>query len=232
MKSESDEVRVDMNEDSEQALEIKRIDILVSVLKSVAGFAPCAGSLLAELANIIPGQRIDRIVNYLKHLEQRISGMEQNEIKSRLHDEHFSDLFEEGLRQAGQSVSDERKEYIASFVANSLSSEELKYEESRYLLRILGEINDVEIIWLWYLVRRTNADGKEFRDRHPEILKPVDPDAYSPQARKDKMTLQKSYKEHLARLGLLEAENNDYRTSSLGNLLLRQIGLTLKRQKA
>ena len=92
------------------------------------GTVPFAGSLLVEAAGvIIPNQRIDRIAKFAKTLESKLSNLEQDFVRSQLTNENFTDLLEEGLRQAARSLSDERREYIASLIENSLSSEDIEY---------------------------------------------------------------------------------------------------------
>ncbi len=58
------------------------------------------------------------------------------------------DLIEEGFVQASRSLSNERREYIANVVANGISDEEKNYADSKYILKLLGELNDQEVIWL------------------------------------------------------------------------------------
>jgi hypothetical protein len=215
-------------DDSEKkdSLETTDVDDFTSAAKGAIGAIPVVGPLIAELVGtLIPEQRIDRIAKFVQELGKKVSGLERDYIKSQLRDEHFSDLLEEGFFQASRSLSDERRTYIASLIANSLSSEEIEYQESKYLLRILDEINDVEIIWLWFFVHLTSAAKADARSKHPEVLKPVTTVVNSPQATRDKAALQKSYKEHLVRLGLLDKEKESYSLSSMGRLLLRQVGL-------
>ena len=212
--------------DKKDLLKRACVDYSVLVAKGAIGAVPYVGPLIAELlGTFIPGQRTDRIVKFVRELGKKVADLEQDYIKSQLRNEHFSDLLEEGFFQASRSLSDERRTYIASLIANSLSPEKIEYHESKYLLRILDEINDVEIIWLWFFVHLTSAAKAGARNKHPEILKPVTAVVNSPQATRDKAALQKSYKEHLVRLGLLDKEDESYSLSSMGRLLLRQIGL-------
>ena len=167
-------------------------------------------------------------------------------LESQLNNGEFTDLIEEGFRQAARSLSDERRQYIASLIINSLSSENISYAESRHLLRILDEVNDIEIIWLRSYREATMGDDKEFWETHRNVLEPVPVTAYgSSQETLDKHTLQESYKEHLFQLRLFERryrmdhktkeptfdtwtgtqEVEGYEITSLGRLLLKEIGL-------
>ena len=218
-------------------------DYVASAAKSALGMVPFAGSLLAEIAgNIIPNQRIDRIVKYAQTLESRLIMLEQDVVQRNMSDENFTDLVEESLRQAAKSLTDERRDYISSLVANSISSDDLEHFESKHLLRILGELNDIEIIWLRFYLDSTMGGDTDFREKHDHMLNPVPAHSGSSQPELDKSTLKNSYKEHLASLGLLEKEieidsssrggklkTKGYRITSLGKLLLREVGFCHER---
>lgn len=228
------------------SLAVQKEDYVASAAKAALGAIPFVGSLLVEIAGVvIPNQRIDRITKFAKALESRLDDLEREFVASQLKDEGFTDLVEEGLRQAARSLSDERREYIAAIIANSLTSEDIDYHESKHLLRILGEINDVEVIWLRFYLVPTMGGDEDFRGRHKEILEPVPAYLGSSQDVLDKAALQDSYKEHLAQLGLLERRYRTdmrtkqpdydtftgaqklrgYRITPLGRLLLREMGL-------
>ena len=214
-------------EESSDELDDKPIDYITSVVKGTLDMVPFAGSLLAELAGtVIPNQRLDRIAKFVIILEDKLSNLEQDFVRSQLTDENFSDLLEEGARQTARSLSDERREYIASLIANSLSQQDIEYIESKHLLRILGELNDIEIIWLRFYLEPTLSGDEEFRGEHENILTPIMASISDPPNVLDKEALQESYKQHLARLGLLQSQRNNYQLTPLGQLLLRQIGLS------
>lgn len=234
------------SEETSSELTNKPIDYVTSAIKGTLGIVPFAGSLLAELAGtVIPNQRLDRIAKFVRVLENKISNLEQEFIYSQLKNENFSDLLEEGARQAAHSLSDNRREYIASLIANSLSQDDIQFIESRHLLKILGELNDIEIVWLRFYLEPMLDGDDEFRARHKSILAPVRATLSDGQPIVDKEALQASYKEHLSRLGLLKPQFKTdtktglpefdkmtgaqkirgYKITSLGRLLLRQIGL-------
>ena len=94
-----------MNNSKEEAqLSPQVVDYVTSAVKAIVGAAPFAGSLLAEVAGtIIPNQRIDRIAAFAEALEERLSILEQDDVRSQLENPHFTDLVEEGIRQASRS---------------------------------------------------------------------------------------------------------------------------------
>lgn len=221
------------------------VDYVTIAAKGCLGAVPFVGSLLAELAgNVIPNQRIDRITRFARELETRLDQIERTSLETQIATPEGADLLEEAMRQAASSLSDERRGYIASLIKNGLSKSEINCQESKHLLRILGELNDVEIIWLRFYADASTAEDNEFRETHAAILKTEQAFMGAHQSVHDKNSLAKSYKLHLARLGLLQerlaidqktkllkldnqgrTEVNSYSLSSLGRLLLRSIGL-------
>jgi hypothetical protein len=219
-------------------LQPNKSDYVTSAAKAALGTIPIFGSLFVELAGtVIPNQRIDRIVKFSQALERKLLNLEEF-IRSQISDEQFTDLLEEGLRQSARSLTDERREHIASVIANGISSQDIEYIESKHLLRILNEINDIEVVWLSFM-----GGDSEFSEKHQNLLRPLATSMGSSREDLDKETLQKSYKEHLTRLGLLKyrykfdsktntpkydsftgaPEVSSYDITPLGKLLLRQI---------
>src|SRR5262249_48890104 len=146
-------MRIDLLEADVQegspSLELQTNDYVASAVRSMVGAVPFAGSLLSEIAGtIIPNQRLDRVVKFAEALEAKLAALEQDFVRSQLTNENFTDLMEEGLRQAARSLSDERRAHIATLISKSLDSAGVGYAESRHFLRVLGEMNDVEIIRL------------------------------------------------------------------------------------
>lgn len=221
-------------------------DYVSAGARAIVGAAPFVGSLLAEIAGaVIPNQRIDRIAKFAQALEDKLGDIDQVLVRTKLADENFTDLMEEGLRLAARAVSEERREHLTAVLANGIKAGDLDFLESKHVLRLLGELNDAEIVWLRFYLVPTMGGDEDFRGRHKEALEPVRATLASPQEVHDKEALQKSYRQHLVRLGLIEPiyEYNqsderpefDYFTSAqkvsryeittLGKLLLTRIGM-------
>lgn len=227
-----------------ESLAPNRSDYVVIAAKAALGAVPFAGSLLAEIAGtVIPNQRIDRIVRFAMELEKKLADLEQDRVRVHLSDDSFTDLIEEGLHQAARSTTDDRRQHIANIVANSLTSEDISFIESKHLLRLLGEVNDIEVIWLRFFLHPTMSGDEEFRKKHEQLLDPKVATIGSSQTDIDQETLQKSYKQHLVQLELLSErykidsktklpefdsdgrpKTRGYELTRLGRLFLRQIG--------
>lgn len=221
------------------------IDYVTAGARAALSMVPFAGSLLAEIAgSVIPKQRVDRIADFAARLEARIAHLERHRVSEALTDEEFTDLTEEALRQASRATTSERREYLANLLASSLSPEAISYSETKHLMRLLGELNDVEVVWLRFFAVPTIGGDKEFRELHANVLEPRRAHLGSSTEEVEARALQESYAEHLVRLGLVDEHiqkdrdgkpefdrfSGDFKvssrhTSTLGSLLLRQIGL-------
>jgi len=225
-------------------IENRRTDLVVSMTKGLAGAIPFFGPMVSEvIGNIIPDQRQDRIIKFCHMLQEKLSNVEVRveEIETRFKEEAFIDLFEDGLYQVVRALSDERKEYIAAILKNGLSQDKLNYIQQKKLLNILGQLNDVEIIWLQFYAFRSN----EFFEKHQNVLEPAINTLGAPQEEQDKHSIQESYKVHLVNLGLLKIrfkkpkkgelpefdektgmiKASGYNSTPLGRLLLRNMDL-------
>jgi len=70
---------------SKDQLKAQTNDYITSGLKLIAGATPVAGPLLAEIiGSVIPNQRMDRIADFARKLDERISNLEQDAIRSEM----------------------------------------------------------------------------------------------------------------------------------------------------
>jgi len=210
-------------------LDTNNRDQLASVAKSVAGALPFVGTMVGEVIDsVIPGLRIERVVNFLKAIDERVGAIDEQlaNFQNNLKDEEGLDIFEEGIIQASRAISEERKLRLARLVVNSLSAEQLKYSEGRKLLNIYNELTDPEVIWLiYYSLNPVMGKGphSDWVDKHPDILKPISREMGAPQEQHEKGALQDSYKSTLFRLGLTTEKNRSTSLTTLGRLLVRYI---------
>jgi hypothetical protein len=131
-------------------------DHSVAIAKSVFGAVPIAGPFFCELIGIIPGQRNDRLADYARSLDERLSNVEQLTADARdgLAPERVR-LFEEGGLAAQRSTSAERIERIARIVAEGLLSDEKKAMDQARVLRLLASIDDYELALLIHFASTT-----------------------------------------------------------------------------
>jgi len=163
-----------MNSGNNESLKNQFIDYVCATSRAVLGPIPVVGSALAELVtSVIPNQRIDRVAEFAKILKNNVSEDHEKLIRLQLENENFTDLLEESLMQVVRSTTNERRMYISSIVEKGISSEKVNLIELKQLLKILGEINDIEVIWLRFHMADINYGGQytynhdeDFRIRH------------------------------------------------------------------
>lgn len=192
-----------------------KTDIAVAIGKSVIGAAPYVGPLVSEvISNLIPNQRIDRIAKFVEKLDSKVSKLEQSKISSHFQNPKFIDLLEDGFRQASRALSEERINYLASLIKNSLSKDEISHIEAKRLIGILGELIDIEIIILRSHLHHHEEDPVFF-ERHESVLTPPSAHLGSSEIEADKDTIFKSHRQNLVRLGLLKPRFKKVKKGSL-----------------
>ncbi len=235
--------------DSEQSsqLEAARIDRAVAVAKGVIGALPILGPMCAEIiGSVIPQQRLDRIADVLKRLEERLGEIEQQRLQSSLAtDPEAVDLLEEGMVQATRAVSDERRDQIAVLLHTTLTDEQLRHAEKRKLWSLLGSLSDVEVLILQSHGVRHSEDGATFWEKHEKSVYGPAVHMGSSQEELDRGAIYDGYRQHLRELGLLRPnfrrprrgelpefdektgmmKTSGHKLTQLGRLLLRFLGL-------
>jgi hypothetical protein len=202
-------------------------DRAIALARGIAGAVPFAGAAIAELiTEIVPGQRQERIEDWLRHLAERLVGVEETVLRKRLRKPENVALFEEGAYQAARAFTGERRRQIAELVAGGIADDRRDYVESHRVLRLLEELDDGEVILLaGYLSK--NLHG-EYWNRHASVMYVPPAHLGSDRDGIDRNTVREAATLHLLRLGLLEGEagaQHSVGLSSLGRLLLRRIGL-------
>ena len=177
-------------------------DRIAALAKGGIGTVPVVGSILAEIVGqFIPNQRLDRIEDYLRRLDDRLRAAE-GAPRAPLTEPEAIDLIEEGGWQSARATSGERRDYIARLVADGLSGDERKRIESKRLLRLLGELDDDQIIILTSYLRRY-IDDHEYRHRHKHLIGPRNVSSAEPKPVRDAATAREIAHHGLERLGLI-----------------------------
>lgn len=186
-------------------------DIVTILGKGLVGAIPFVGPLASEIiGSIIPNQRIDRIEALLKSLEIKITASaegDKEKIQQRITQSESVDLVEDGFIQASRALSEQRIEYIASILKNSLTDEDLEHIEYKRLLSLLSQLNDLEVLILKSQTFYPGQAGYEaFWAAHEDALTPPAALLNSSPQEIDKYTLFQTHNRHLANLDLLRIE--------------------------
>jgi hypothetical protein len=131
---------------------------------------------------------------------------------------------EDALPQASRALSDERKEYIANLLKNSLTDDSLEHAGKKKLLSLLNELNDPEIILLYYYT--VDGKGQErifaLQDRYPFINRTIHLPSHQQPEGED--ILFDSYRAKLVFSHLVFGTGGiSERATNLGHLLIKYI---------
>lgn len=219
-------------------------DRLVAATRGALAAVPLAGGLLGELVTeVIPGLRQDRVVTYLRLLEQRVAAMEDAQAKAALVDPEKIDLIERGGFQAARATSPERIAHIVDVVARGLEAGEAEIIRRKRMMELLGEIDDDEVAILTAYGRSLGGGD---RNAFGAISRPDPPHLGAGREVIDQNQLYELGKNHLLRMGLLERNygnvkkgqlpefdakaggfKGNVQISYLGRMLLREMGIEL-----
>jgi hypothetical protein len=224
----SSEVDLSTNESDYFAFLVKRFGNLGAVLSGaglVGPGVPVVASILGEVIALkIPEQKMDRVIRFLKILAERLNQL-NDDVKERIKTDEFSDLLEDAIPQAARALSEERREYVADLLKNSLTENDLDHLGKKKLLSLLATVNDAEIILLKFY---TLPDGQErdsmitrYRFIKSNLEKQSDKDLEGQES-----ILFESYWGHLVMSSLIYGNQGaDEKPTKLGLLLLKYVGL-------
>lgn len=218
------------------------IDKAVAATKGAAGLVPMFGGPLAEVIGVaIPGQRADRIANYVRQLSARLDQIDADMRDGLASNAEKIDLIEEGGYQAARATSRERIERIVAAVQRGLAEDDVDVVRRKRLLIMLGELDDDELNLL-------NAYGRSYAGRDRSAFERVNrPNPIHMQSGRDEIERNHLYdlgRAHLIRLGLLKKNygtvkkgqlpefdpragdfKHSVEVSGLGRMLLTEVGL-------
>ena len=215
-------------------------NVAASTSLSISGVPPLLGGLFGLLARKIDSERLGRIESYAKRLYSMCKDLE----KICLSNQAKLNLLEEGANHTTRAYSEERIKHIASIVANGLSGKEKEEAEARRMLKVLAEMEDDQVIVLTSYLRK-NKRNKEFYNKHAEVLETKRNYLGGGTTRADESVMQRTAKQHLVRLELLQStfkkptegeipefdlktgmlKASGYQLTWLGSMLLRYLGL-------
>lgn len=193
---------MDDREDAADELGANEQDALAATGRALSGLVPMFGGVVGELiTKIIPDQRTDRIVAYVRDLNGRLEELGEK-LSSLLLDPENIDLIEEGGFQAARATTAERIELIATMVANGLAAEDADVVRRKRLARLLGELDNDEVMLLDAYGQSYGGGGA--RDPFANLNRPEPSHMGSSVSQIDAEKLYEVGRENLLRLGLLE----------------------------
>jgi hypothetical protein len=247
-----------INSDIETDLNTNRSDFLAMFIKGLMSITPSLdltgtvgfllniSPMLSEVVtSFIPNQKIERAITCLQVLDIKLEHVRQDVLELKLKSAEGTDLLQDGLNQASRAFSEERLEYIACLLKNSLTMDDLDHIGKKKLFSILDSLNDAEIVTLKFNSITSRNQQIEFAEKHSELFTPISLHMGCSQEDIDKAAVRNTYKKKLVELDLLQPvykkpqkgqvpefdENtgmlkiSGHRITSLGKLLLRYIDI-------
>jgi hypothetical protein len=221
--------------------ETNKNDIIVSISKGVLGAIPYIGPMLAEIVgNLIPNQRFERLKEFCIKIETRLTNVEQTILQAKMKLTEVIDLLEDSFLAASRALSDERLCYIANLLVEGIKGKKEEIIRFKKLLSILSNLNDIEVLWLYYYERLSKSD-KTFYKLHENTLRPKLAGLGSSKEEREEVAIQEAYKSHLHELGLIRphfprvksgvlpefdektgmVKSNGYEITTLGRMLVQ-----------
>ncbi|MGL4997286.1 MAG: hypothetical protein ACRC6G_14075, partial [Deefgea sp.] len=158
---------------TENQLSNQKQDYTASALRGVLGAVPFVGSALSEVVgHIIPNQRMDRLVDFATRLSAKLDAHQVALVRERILKPEGTDILEEAMWQSARSLSEERREQIASIVKNGLTEKILDLIQTKKILYILGQVSDLELIILRNFASNGDED-KDFKERFSDAISPA-----------------------------------------------------------
>jgi hypothetical protein len=192
----------------------------IAILKGVIASIPLVGSFAVELLNVtIPDQRLNRVEKLLAKLESKVMDLDNEQLNPKFKSTVFIDVFEDVVYQSIRATSDERLEYLASVLNYGLRQEEIEHLQIKRILKILAEINDVEIL----ILKSYQDQGYRYEEPCFNVFKSLD------NLDEDEMMLE-NYNSNLVNLGLVgkhESIESRLFITKLGTMLLEKIGFEM-----
>jgi len=222
-----------MSQENSLDLQANSTDYITSLVKSTFGVIPIVGPAAQELLGvIIPNQRMDRVVGFVKALGKELEELKEDvdSLNEKLSDDKYSSLFYKACVGSADAYSDERIGYIKNIFIYGLQQMDLQTYKAEGLLNLLNRVTDIEIVYLkfYYLLKWNLERFREYQKvTGIDFLQPVIHSGMTREAI-DNEVAKKIYLNNLLSYGLLEIEvdkkgKEKFKCSSVGGLLIRTI---------
>ncbi len=212
-------------------------DLLASGVRVALGIAGPVGTIVGEfLTQFVPAQRVDRLVDFVERLHERLGGLEED-FKARLASTPgFAALAEDTAVAAVRTASAEHRRDLAALLVHGLSRADAEMIEEHALLELRNRLNDVQVILLMsygnFRRMMTDPELEQFWGAHPGIFAVMPPTMTSSADERRQFTMKEHYEAGLESVGLLRdtegvaksTGQRRYEITPLGRLLLEAIG--------
>jgi len=173
---------------------------------------------VATLFTLWGNHRSDRFTHYVISMLKR--GLDTRDFEDPNDGPIRLGLFDAGARQSMAAASEERVEHIAALVAGGMTSGRAEVSHRHYLLRLLSELNDIQVLWL-IAASLPRPLQDDFWRSHLNALNARRPTRFSTQGEIRQFAVHTGYVAHLANVGLVAPAGAPL--TDLGRVLLDAI---------
>jgi hypothetical protein len=183
------------------------------------------------LTEFVPGQRTDRLYEYVEHLSERMAGLEE-ELRSRMQQSPaYAHLLEETSLAAVRTASTQRRRDLAALLRTGLSKSDAELVEHHALLSLLERLNDPQVL----ILMRYGAFGQSLADparqafeaMHAAVLDVHPPTFGDGDDAHRRWTMYTHYEDQLIALGLLKDTEGLAKSNPRGHIEITQLGSLL-----
>lgn len=151
---------------------IAKVGIAATAFVATGPVATVGAALAYELSGVLLDSQRKRLADFAIRFSKRTAELPtdvQNRIREQLGTDAGTRIFETAWNQAAQEVDPEKLDFIAALLKNSLSSEVLRENQTRWLLKLLDALDTVQIIVLQSYAKQNKTDSA-FRNKHSVIF--------------------------------------------------------------
>lgn len=151
---------------------IVKTGVAAAALVAAGPVAAVGVTLASELTGVVLESQKQRLVSLARRFSKRTAELPtdvQERVREQLSTDAGSRIFETAWQQAAQEVDPEKLDFIAALLKNSLSSEVLREHQTRWLLKMLDELDTVQIVILQSFATQYKND-RNFRELHSGVF--------------------------------------------------------------
>ena len=215
----------------EKELDNKAIDLIVSGASAAVGSIPCVGGFLSAAINIsIPNQRIDRIVKFIKEINEKLQELSYSveNLEKIFSNYKYGAFTYSCIRSVVNEMYEEKIDYYKALCIKGLTSDEKELNRCEKILKILDQMDYFEIIFLekYYYIKQMDRNKLIEIDKKLNITFP-DLKRNKTDEERTKDLFDKLSVNNLLKQKLIEESNNTYKykINELGELILKEIGV-------
>lgn len=137
------------------------VDHRVKFYKSVAGTLPIGSFLTEYVIDKIPGQRMERLNEFIVELNERVNKLENQAFTEEL---EYHALVEHVVLDATQPISQQRQRWLVSLATPNATTDDLELIFRRKCANILSDLSDADVEYL--ISRRTGRTRLDYQHQN------------------------------------------------------------------